>query len=382
MNSQQYISLKMGKKAVFKEPLTMLKAIGTRNFQNKSVANPSFNNNNNNRNNSNSKYQKKKSFFGMDVIPRFIANQNMREMGQELTERLLKKKIILTRLKNSSYFSNYDLFFTNSIKQIENEINGEKASSEFSKSKDFEGFKQMVSIINEYDPNHNSTIDSLQNISLEDYNSINNETKTEILKAISLNKPIFGEQLNLRCYDTHAENPYLDKEAVKRVNRAKETKKLLQQINQPQYQPRVIKNPGDDFSTVKPPPITSEQISLFKMFVGNSRIPDGHVVSYFDIFNPRVILAAENYFRNLYGAEKLTLNYYYPTRPQPGPRQHQFRFTSDIKELYMAAQDDFLSMDKPCLYLDNGKEIVFDKKIKCIGALNLSNNSNIKVLKK
>ena len=46
----------------------------------------------------------------------------------------------------------------------------------------------------------------------------------------------------------------------------------------------------------------------------------------------------------------------------------------------MSAQDDYIFVIKPRLYLENGKEIFNDKRTKCIGALNLNNNSTIKVL--
>ena len=59
---------------------------------------------------------------------------------------------------------------------------------------------------------------------------------------------------------------------------------------------------------------------------------------------------------------------------------HKFNFTDDIEKLFMCAQDDYMSIVKPRLYLENGKEIIKDKKTKCIGALNISNNSKIKVL--
>ena len=128
--------------------------------------------------------------------------------------------------------------------------------------------------------------------------------------------------------------------------------------------------------------ISQEQISLFKTFVGNQNIPDNHVLSYFDVSNPKVVIAANKYFKNIYGTEYLTLYYYYPTKAQSGTKIHKFRFTSEISDLFMGAQNDYLSMVNPRLILENGKEIVNDRKIKCIGALNLSNNSKIKVLSK
>ena len=46
----------------------------------------------------------------------------------------------------------------------------------------------------------------------------------------------------------------------------------------------------------------------------------------------------------------------------------------------MTAHKDFLSMNEPKLYTENGKQIINDKRIKCLGALGLANNSKIKVI--
>ena len=86
--------------------------------------------------------------------------------------------------------------------------------------------------------------------------------------------------------------------------------------------------------------------------------------------------AAENYFKNVYREDYLTFRYVYKNR---GSKIHKFRFSDDVDNLFLAAQDDYLSVVKPRLFMDNNKEIVRDKKIKCIGALNIANNSNISV---
>ena len=122
--------------------------------------------------------------------------------------------------------------------------------------------------------------------------------------------------------------------------------------------------------------ITQEQIDLFKIFVNNPKIPNNHVESYFNKSNPKVMDAAENYFKNIYKTDYLTFTYKYNNK---GSKIHKFRFSGNIDALFLAAQEDYLSVNNPRLILDNGKEIAKDKKIKCIGALNLENNSIINV---
>lgn len=126
--------------------------------------------------------------------------------------------------------------------------------------------------------------------------------------------------------------------------------------------------------------ITEDQINLFKTLTGRFTMQKEEILSYFDIYKPKVMEAADNYYKKLYEADFLTLNYYYPKRPIPGPKTHKFRFTSDVQELIMAAQDDYISMDKPKMFIGN-QQINIDKKVKCIGALNLPNNAEIKIFK-
>ena len=76
----------------------------------------------------------------------------------------------------------------------------------------------------------------------------------------------------------------------------------------------------------------------------------------------------------------LTLYYYYPAKKQGGTKMHKFRFIEEVSNLFSAAKDDYISVVSPRLYMENGKEIINDRRTKCIGALNLSNNSKIKVI--
>jgi hypothetical protein len=70
MNSNGFISLKLGQRVIFQHPLSQLKQI-TSNFI---------------------KENKKKNFKKLDVLPKFIANKEMSEMNQDLSMRLMNKK--------------------------------------------------------------------------------------------------------------------------------------------------------------------------------------------------------------------------------------------------------------------------------------------------
>ena len=122
--------------------------------------------------------------------------------------------------------------------------------------------------------------------------------------------------------------------------------------------------------------ITQEQIDLFKILVNNPQMQDNHVITYFNKFNPKVKEAAENYFKNIYQLDYITLNYKYKNKEG---KVHKFRFSGEVDALFAAAQGDYIIVNQPRLFLENGKEILKNKKVKCIGALNLENNANIHV---
>ena len=329
MNLNQFIILKMGNKIIFREPLQLLKSNGSQYYSPKQ----------------NEPYKKNGNLGDMDIIPKFMANQN-KGSNEVMIDRLNKSKNIFSKMM-VSYFNEKDDFFTNSIQEVENEMNRYKDNLENIKNNDYKGFQELLSFINNNRSNPNLV--SMQNISLSDYKNMNYETKRIILGGIYENRPAIAMKLNL-----NAVNIYQDLAGTS--------------FSQP---------PKINLNTL----ITVEQIELFKTFIGNPNMPDNHAKSYFDPSNPKVILAADKYFKNIYKLDYLTLYYYYPTK-NDGPKVHKFKFVTEVSELFMAAQNDYISVMNPRLILENGKEIMNNKRYKCIGALNLSNNTKIKVLNK
>ena len=358
MNLSQYVSLKMGNKFIFKEPLKSLKSTGNNNYMNSNIQKKNYyspNNYNNNQGN-----LKKKNYQGMDIIPKFIANENMQEINKELLDRLLKKKAVFNKMMNS-YFSEGDIYFSNSIQEIEMEMNNERLNSESLKNRDYEGFIDLLSFINSNRTNPKLT--TMQNISLDEYKNMNNETKKAILGGIYENKPLFEQKLKLKYTNIKnngsggfGQNPYI--------------------INMNNPRPRV--NSNTKLAKQKNL-VTKEQIDLFKIFIGNQNISNNEALSYFDLGNPKVIIAADRYFKKQYGADGLTFQFIYPFQ-KIGTKVHRFRFITEISELFMTVHKDYLSLNNPRLYMENGKEIKDDKRIKCIGALGMQNNSKIKVI--
>jgi len=258
----------------------------------------------------------------IDIIPIFLSNQK-KESNEEIIDRIDHKRNILSKMK-ASYFSIKEDFFTSSIQEVESEMNRYKHNLENIKNNDYNLFQYLLSIIN--NNRTNPKLVSMRNISLSDYKNMNFETKKIIFDGIYQNRHVFAQ-------------------------------KLLS------------------------PNVNVEQINLFKTFIGNPNISDKIAESYFNLFNPKVKLAAYKYFKNLYKLDYLTLYYYYPAK-NDGPKMHRFNFVNNISDLFMAAQNDYLSMMNPRLILENGKEIMNNNRYKCIGALYLSNNTKIKILKR
>ena len=385
INLDKMLYLKMGNKLIFKEPLKGIK-YAVEQYKNPNsqinkndrydIYKPNYNQQSN-VNNMN-KGNRKRNFQNMDVIPKFIAFENSQEINKELAYKLLDKKTKLNTFINA-YVSGEQSDFNKEIMDIELEMDKYKSIMEQQKNKDFEGYKDLLSFMNKNKTNSN--LNALQNISLNDYRNMNFDIKKRILSGIFENRESLSKRLNINVtsnqmprrinslnfknpnnmnFNNNDNNNYENNNYINNINNN-------YNINDYSNYNMMMKN---ELS------ITQEQIDLFKIFINNPKIPNNHVESYFNKTNPKVMDAAEKYFKNIYKAEYITLTYKYNNR---GSKVHKFRFSGNIDALFLAAQEDYLSIIKPRLFIENGKEIVKDKRIKCIGALNLENNSTINV---
>ena len=389
-NLDKMLYLKMGNKLIFKEPLKGIK-YAVEQYQNPNpnikrndpydIYKPNYNQQNNV--NNNHKYNmnqgnRKRNFQNMDIIPKFIAFENSQEVNKELANKLVEKKAKLNTFINA-YISGEESDFTKSIMDIELEMDKYKSIMEQQKDKDFEGFKDLLAFINNNKTNEN--LKAFQSMSLNDYKNMNYDIKKRVLSGIFENRESLSKKLNVNI----SSNP-----ATKRANSItyKNPNKMNNNYNNNNYENNNYNNSNknnvydinnyNNYNNMMKNniPISQEQIDLFKIFVNNPKIPNNHVESYFNRTNPKVMEAAENYFKNIYKADYITLTYKYNNR---GSKIHKFRFSGNIDALFLAAQEDYASVIKPRLFLDTNREIIKDKKIKCIGALNLDNNSTINV---
>ena len=390
-NLDKMLYLKMGNKLIFKEPLKGIK------YAVEQYKNPNSDLNRNDRyniykpmSNQQSNIPKpniKRNYQNMDVIPKFIDYENSQEMNKELAKRLVDKKAKLNIFINA-YVSGEQNDFTKQIMDIELEMDKYKSIMENQKDKDFEGYKNLLSFINNNRTNAN--LNALENISLNEYRNMNYDTKKRILSGIFENRESFAKKLdimmttsikrrtNTLSYKIPA-NMDINNMNPNNINQFNDKYNYENNYNDMNYQKREnnqqIPNPNQNQNYYNIP-ITQEQIDLFKIVINNPKIPNNHAQSYFNKSNPKVMDAAEKYFKNIYGLDYITLNYKYNNK---GSKIHKFRFSGNVDALFLAAQEDYIAITKPRLFLANGNEILKDKKIKCIGALNLENNSTISV---
>ena len=380
-NLGQMLYLKMGNKLVFKEPLKGIK-YAVEQYKNSNSNMNSNNQNNNydiykpnynqqsniqNPNNNNMNRNRKLNFQNMDVLPKFIDYENSQDMNRELAHKLEEKKTKLKALINA-YISKEQNDYTKAIMDVELEMDKYKSIMEQQKNKDFDGFKDLLGFIN--DNKTNSNLKEMKFMSLTEYKGMNYDIKKKILSGIFENRESLAKRLNV--YITTDTHKRIKSQVLDNVN-----------FNMNNQNNRINNNynNNDNYNNYNKMRsnqvfVSDDQLQLFKIFINNPKMSNEHAVTYFDKTNPKVRDAAEKYFKNIYRADYITLNYIYKNRQ---PKVHKFRFSGDVNALFLAAQEDYLSVTNPRLFAQNEKEIIKDKKIKCIGALNLENKSDINV---
>jgi hypothetical protein len=310
----------------------------------------------------------------MDVIPKFIYYENGQDMNREMAYKLFEKKNKLNTLVNA-YISKEHSDFNKSIMDIELDMDKYKSIMEQQKDKDYEGFKDLIAFINNNRTNTN--LKEMQSLSLNEYKNMNYDIKKKVLSGIFENREEISKKLNVYV-NANAPNNFNNVNTHKRMNTVNYKNNSGYNMNNNNRNNFNI----NDFEVINKrnnmmeAQITQEQIDLFKIFVNNPQMQNEHVRTYFNKLNPKVRDAAENYFKNIYRLDYITLNYKYKNRAS---KIHKFRFSGEVDALFTAAQGDYISITQPRLFLENGKEIIKNKKIKCIGALNLENNANIHI---
>ena len=340
MNSKQMIILKLGNKIIFQHPISQLNNL-----------------------------QKKNTITNKKpLINNVILKINFDNNNKEIEKKIINEEKLLKKMMNG-YFNKEKPNFINEISKEENQIMNLQKSVEKFELNDNMKFQEMISILN----NNNK-----ENIKLNNKN-MTNDKKKEILNLISSNKKFFSKKLclNKNNFDKINQNLVLfmennnnNRNNINNIN-TNESNDNSEQVN------NKIKFEKSKTIYRKINKIKEEYIKSFKTFIGNDKLSDRIIISYFDINHPNVKIAAQKYFISKYGLDEITLIYIYQTNPND-KFCHKFKLISEINELFIKAKNE--KNINPRLYMKSGKEIKNNSKIKCIGALNLDNNSIIKII--
>ena len=255
--------------------------------------------------------------------------------------------------------------YINEISKEEEQINNLEKLIQKNKLNDNSKFKEMIGVLNQDN-------DSLK---------LTNDNKREILNKISNNKKKYSEILGLNKKNIALINghlPFIKEKVINdNINKLsnKETDKD-EDNNINNYVNNISKTEANKNSYKKINILKEEYIEAFKNFIGNSKLSDRIIISYFDINHPNVKFAAQKYFKSKYGTDEITLIYIYQKSSETF--YHKFKYISEINELFIKAKKE--NYENPKLFLKSGKEIKNNRKIKCVGALNLNNNTIINIL--
>ena len=335
MNSDNVISLKLGNKIIFKHPISQLNKL----IKKKPTASNIKN-------------------INTDVIPLFMLNidKTDEEFGKRFIngERLLRKMI-------KGYFPWGQHNYINEISKEENQINNLEKSIEKNKLEDNTKFKEIIDVLNQDSENSKLT----------------NHTKKQILNKISNNKKKYSEILGLNKNNISLINGHLAFIKKKVINDNINNLSSKENDKDSDMNNYINKTEPNKNNYKKLNIIKEEYIEAFKNFIGNSKLSNRIIISYFDINHPNIKAAAQKYFKSKYGTDEITLIYKYKKSPNE-VFYHKFKYISEINELFIKAKKE--NLDNPKLFLKSGKEIKNNRKIKCVGALNLNNNTIINIM--
>lgn len=329
MKTENIISLKLGNKIIFQHSLSQLSQLK----KNKNIISNNI------------------EALNKDVIPKFILDKENLENNSE--KRMINEMRLFKKIESGYFIDEYKSSFGEEISKIEYEINNLQQSVEKNQLNDYIKFKEMISKLN------------LKEININKYKNLSNDSKKEILNLIKSNKKLYSNILclNKNNIDKINGNLTLFKENIINKKNYNNLKRYKTEPN------KIVYNKINGINKIK-----EEYLENFKNFIGNFKLSDRIIISYFDINHPNIKLAAKKYFQSKYGVDEITLIYIYKEN-QNDKIYHKFELVSEVNELFLAAKTE--NINNPKLYLKTGKEIINNRKIKCIGALNLDNNSII-----
>ena len=411
------IVLKLGGNNVFQEPLFEMKNYknNTNQFkENMPRLSNAFSINSNNITLQTIKYDIE-SLDYIDFFPKRFIDFSSDSFNQEMIYKLENKKNTLNKVINSNFFDkNIDVSFENDINKLSNEMKNLNIAVEYSDKYDYKSFKNLIDILCLFD--YDGITNNIQYFSEIDYMNLNKEQYKEILRCITQYK--YEILINLGCDETSDNSIInLDNNLDIKINK----NSILQKYNKifnfddiivPDFyyctfingkrymtsnnitinKKKDIKNIKDNDNIYKK--LLKKNLSnkfydankfeLFRLMTSNPKLSNREISEYLNKSCINVTQAVEKYYQHLYNTKNLTLTFFYPETKESNKKRivHNFNFTSPISLLFDVAIVDFTHAMNVKLFTYNQTEInEKEKRIKCIGGLNLENNSVIVVIR-
>lgn len=292
-----------------------------------------------------------------EVTPKFATGGNSRAQIKEKLSKINSKIGVLDKILKLYFDDSTNQLMTaedQELADIEGEIMKQKGAINVYKSNDYNTFKLLCNFISSLEvENINSEINSCLDISPEQYDSLSDIEKQNILDFIHKYKNDLIANLNINT-------------------ESKEDKKYISSSPSKIIVTYEAKNTYD-----------AKKFNLFRMYVDNMDLPDDHVAHYLNANATNLVHAIEKYFQNSYQLAEITLYFVYEETTLLVTKKevkHFFSFVASVDELFNQVKVDFPRLTNYRLFALNGKEIIRNNpKIKFVGALHLLNKSVIKV---
>ena len=342
------------------------------------------------------------SLDDIEFSPKKVKKISTNYYNQEILLKIFRKKNTLNKIMNSRFFDeSLKDNFGNEINKLSSTINNINKNIQYSNKLDYKNFKILIDSLCLLD--YKGITNNIQYISERDYLKLNKKQYNEILNCIKQYKDemltnIGFDKLSLDSLNNlnndinmnknnilQKDNKTIEVDGIGEMKRCmtvnninQNNKNLINCNSEKIYKTLLRKNLLDKFYDIN-------KFELFRLMTNNPKLSNKEISNYLNKSCINVTKAVEKYYQHLYKTDNLILTFFYPeiTETEKKYITHNFNFTSPISLLFDVAIVDYTHALNVSLFTNKKTEIdEKEKKIKCIGGLNLENNSVITVIKK
>lgn len=274
----------------------------------------------------------------LQIRPKWELSQ---QVNPESQKGISTKIEILNKILNS-YFTEDSKNEAETIilNRLVEEVAIQKQSDITGRQEDFDSFTKLITILCSVDFKDYS---SFANMTREQYESMNQSTKSYLIQQIKKNKVDLIANLNL---DLDANSSSSSSSSINKTF-------------------------SSNYGT------HSGEFNKFRTMINVPNVPDEHCKYYLQQGYNDLNKAVEKYFQNSYTTNILSLKFIYDNNKES---MHYFNFTARPIEFNEKVRCDFPSMMVFKFYTMDGQEVnTTSSKIKCVGGFHFANGTAIKV---